>query len=238
MAMIFQDPMTSLNPVYPIGEQLLETVSTHLNVYGQEAYDRVLAALEQVHLPSPKERLAEYPHQLSGGMKQRVMIAMALLCQPSVLIADEPTTALDVTVQAQILDLISQLQEQTGMAVLLITHDMGVVAEMADDVLVMYASKIVERGPVHALFKDLAHPYTRGLFRSLPHKNDIRQDRLFSIPGSLPPLGHLPTGCSFHPRCDQVMPKCHHESPPEFTLQRIEHCTTCWLYETLLQEKT
>lgn len=238
MAMIFQDPMTSLNPVYPIGDQLLEAASLHLGLYGQEAYERVLLALEQVHLPSPKERLYEYPHQLSGGMKQRVMIAMALIGQPSVLIADEPTTALDVTVQAQILDLIRQLQEETGMAVLLITHDMGVVAEMADEVLVMYASKVVERGPADLLFKNLSHPYTRGLFRSLPRREDTRQARLFSIPGTLPPVGRLPTGCPFHPRCESVLPKCHEEKPPEIALQSTEHRVTCWLYEDTKQERS
>lgn len=231
IAMIFQDPTSALNPVYTIGFQLLEVIELHLHIYGDEAIERAVKALAEVGIVSPRERLSEYPHQLSGGMKQRVMIAMALLCEPDVLIADEPTTALDVTIQAQVLDLIRNLQKRRGMALLLITHDMGVVAEMADDVIVMYAAQAVERGDVFQIFDHMAHPYTIGLFHSLPSEHTQR-GQLKPIKGNVPSLTHYPKGCRFHPRCPFVMEKCKTGSVPDFVIDGSEkHLSKCWLYD-------
>lgn len=229
IAMIFQDPNSALNPVYTIGSQLLEVVQLHLNLYGDEAIERIVKVLSEAGISSPRERLNDYPHQLSGGMKQRVMIAMALICEPDILLADEPTTALDVTIQAQVLELIKELQKRKGMAVMLITHDMGVVAEIADEVIVMYASQGVEKGSVDQIFDHMAHPYTKGLFKSRPSIQQ-RYHSLTSIKGSVPSLTHYPKGCRFHPRCPYVMKKCHHGSVPDFEVEK-HHTALCWLYD-------
>lgn len=237
IAMIFQDPTGSLNPVYTIGEQLLEVVELHLSLFGEEATQRIIQALDEVGIPSPKQRLNNYPHQLSGGMKQRVMIAMALLCQPDILIADEPTTALDVTIQAQILELIRTLQSDRGMALLLITHDMGIVAEMADDVIVMYASQDMEKGSVTQIFDQMAHPYTMGLFQSRPTPTTAR-GKLKAIQGNVPPLTHYPSGCRFHTRCPFVMPKCKSGVIPDFILDsHPKHTSRCVLYDGTLESQ-
>ena len=199
--MIFQEPMSSLNPVVTIGKQIVEAIQLHTKLRGKEARNRAIEILGQVKIPLPEKRVDAYPHELSGGMRQRGMIAIALSCHPDLLIADEPTTALDVTVQAQILQLLKELQEQFGMSVILITHDLGVVAEVADDVCVMYASKVVEYGPARAIFTNPKHPYTVALMRSRPHINTKRGERLAVIEGTVPnPLQH-PAGCRFHPRC-------------------------------------
>ncbi len=200
IAMIFQEPMTSLNPVYTIGDQIVEAVTLHQNVGTRKAYNIAEESLRDVGIADPRQRLGTYPHQLSGGMRQRVMIAMALSCQPTLLIADEPTTALDVTIQAQILELLRKLQRERGMAIMLITHDLGVVAENADTVAVMYASRIVEYASVEDLFDKPKHPYTEGLFRSIP-KLGVAQDRLDTIPGTVPNPAKFPGGCKFHTRC-------------------------------------
>lgn len=231
ITMIFQDPMSSLNPVYTIGDQLIEVAEYHLGLYGEQAIARALEALQAVGIPSPEQRLDSYPHQLSGGLKQRVMIAMALICEPDILIADEPTTALDVTIQAQVLKLMRRLQAEKGMAILLITHDMGVVAEMADDVIVMYTAQGVERASVQEIFDYPAHPYTIGLFNSRPSIQERRR-KLVSIPGSVPALGHFPSGCRFHPRCPFVMPKCKEGPVPDFMIHNEPtHQAKCWLYD-------
>ncbi|MCS6853676.1 MAG: ABC transporter ATP-binding protein [Elioraea sp.] len=212
IAMIFQEPMTSLNPVHSVGFQIEEAVLAHRAVSRREAREIAIDALARVRIPDPKRRAEDYPHRLSGGMRQRVMIAMALACRPKLLIADEPTTALDVTIQAQILDLLRELQAETGMAILLITHDLGVVAEMADEVAVMYAGRVVERGPAEAIFSDAQHPYTLGLFGSLP-RLDREGERLLAIEGSVPPPFALPPGCRFHPRCVFADRRCTVEVP-------------------------
>jgi peptide/nickel transport system ATP-binding protein len=213
IGMIFQEPMTSLNPVHTVGFQIIEGIRVHEPKASKaELRERGIAALKRVRIPSPERRFDEYPHQLSGGMRQRVMIAMALACSPRLLIADEPTTALDVTVQAQILDLLRDLQAETGMSIILITHDLGVVAEMADDVAVMYAGRVVERTSARALFEDPQHPYALGLLGSIPRLDEDRE-RLLAIQGSVPPPFALPPGCRFSPRCPFAIDACRAEIP-------------------------
>ena len=215
--MIFQEPMTSLNPVYTIGDQIAEGIMLHQHVHHRQAKQIAEQALRDVGISDPHRRLDEYPHQMSGGMRQRVMIAMALSCKPRLLIADEPTTALDVTIQAQILELLRKLQRETGMSILLITHDLGVVAENADVVNVMYASRIVESAAVEELFDHPQHPYTEGLFRAVP-KLGAHADRLETIGGSVPNPAHFPSGCKFHPRCARTRALAAH-APEEQTVQ-------------------
>ena len=214
IAMIFQEPMTSLNPVFTVGDQIMEAMRAHDRAATNAALrTRAIDALNHVRIPAPERRFDEYPHQMSGGMRQRVMIAMALACKPDLLIADEPTTALDVTVQAQILDLLRELQQETGMAIILITHDLGIVAEMADEVAVMYAGRVVERAPGASIFDDPQHPYTLGLLGSIP-KIDETRDRLLAIEGTVPPPFALPQGCRFHPRCVFADAACAAQDPP------------------------
>ena len=212
ISMIFQEPMTSLNPVYRVKDQIMETILTHTTMNKKEALKRAIEMLDLVGIPAPEQRVNDYPHQMSGGMRQRVMIAMALACDPELLIADEPTTALDVTIQAQILDLINRLREKLGMAVLLITHDLGVVAETADKVVVMYCGRVVEQATVEQLFTKTLHPYTQGLLDSIP-KMDEDRERLYMIKGIVPDPIHLPKGCSFADRCDKCMEKCREHMP-------------------------
>jgi peptide/nickel transport system ATP-binding protein len=228
IAMIFQEPMTSLNPVLPIGDQVAEAAIVHQRVSRAAARRRAIELLRQVGIPEPEERANHYPHQLSGGMRQRVMIAMALICHPQILIADEPTTALDVTIQAQILELLERLQRELGMAVLLITHDLGVVAGTADRVVVMYAGQVVETAPTAALFAQPGHPYTEGLMASIP-RLDRPRARLHSIPGSVPAATAWPPGCRFHPRCPFAWEKCRTEEPPLLETGTEGQTARCWL---------
>jgi peptide/nickel transport system ATP-binding protein len=225
ISMIFQEPMTSLNPVYTCGEQIIETLILHERLDRRAARARTIEMLKLVGIPSAEQRVDEYPHQMSGGMRQRIMIAMALACRPSILIADEPTTALDVTIQAQILELLKSLQKELGMAVILITHDLGVVAETADRVAVMYAGQVVEYCDVRAAFRRTLHPYTAGLRASLP-KLGTRQDRLRVIPGTVPNPARFPVGCRFHPRCPVRIEKCL-EDPPFLNFDG-DHGSRCW----------
>ena len=233
IAMIFQQPTSSLNPVWDVGRQIAEVLEIHRNMKRSAARDRALELLKMVGIPDPERRLKAYPHELSGGMAQRVMIAMALACEPDLLIADEPTTALDVTIQAQILDLMRHLREETGSAIILITHDLGVVAEMCDRVAVMYAGEIVEQADVRTLFRDPKHPYTRGLIGSIPVVGEIR-DELAVIPGNVPNLIDLPPYCRFAPRCvarvEANLARCTEEHPDLLTVGP-EHATRCFLYE-------
>ena len=213
IAMIFQEPMSSLNPVFTIGDQIIEAVRLHRDVSKREARELAVEMLDKVKIPAPRQRLKDYPHQFSGGMRQRAMIAMALSCEPRLLIADEPTTALDVTIQAQILDLLRELQESEGMSILIITHDLGIIAETADDVAVMYASKVVEYAPVAELFNNPMHPYTHGLFRSRPELGQPKDTKLNTIPGMVPSPLRFPAGCKFHPRCPFARARCQSEEP-------------------------
>lgn len=226
VAMIFQEPMTSLNPVFTIGNQMVEAVRQHQKISKQEARQLARETLKEVGI-SREGILDEYPHQLSGGMRQRVMIAMAMVCRPKLLIADEPTTALDVTIQAQILDLMRRLNRETDTAILMITHDLGVVAEMCDRVIVMYAGQVVEETDVHRLFKNPQHPYTKGLLKSIPHL-DRRLDRLYSIPGNVPNPRYMPKGCRFAPRCEHVMDICRENAPALHSWEE-GHLSRCWL---------
>lgn len=231
ISMVFQEPMSSLNPVFRIGDQLISVLRLHRRLSKTEAREASIALLQQVGIPEAEKRLDDYPHQLSGGMLQRVIIAMALACTPKLLIADEPTTALDVTIQAQILQLLRELQEKSQLALLLITHDLAVVAETADRVAVMYAGRIVEKASVETLFEEPRHPYTLGLFASLPG-SEKKGKRLTAIPGTVPPATHFPPGCRFHPRCDRVMPICRVLVPDLYPPQEA-HQTACWLYQPL-----
>jgi len=244
IGMIFQEPMTSLNPVFTIGDQIMEVVQLHESVDRKTALSRAVDALRAVGIPAPERRVHEYPHQLSGGMRQRAMIAMAIVCTPELLIADEPTTALDVTVQAQIFDLLKTIQRDTDSGMILITHDMGAIAEMADRVVVMYAGRAVESGPVRRILKAPGHPYTQGLIRCVPHlRAEIGEERaeLEEIPGMVPALSEIGAGCAFADRCPFTMERCRTETPPNFALgpdtaARNEdhpenHRAACWLHE-------
>jgi len=226
ISMIFQEPMTSLNPVFTIGYQIAEGVMLHLHKSKAEAREHTIRMLDKVRIPAAATRVDEYPHQMSGGMRQRVMIAMALACNPKLLIADEPSTALDVTIQAQILDLMRDLQKEFGMSIMMITHDLGVVAELADYVAVMYASKVVEYAPVKELFANPMHPYTVGLFRSRPSLATKKGERLNVISGSVPNPLRFPTGCKFHPRCPQVIERCK-TVEPQLRELRPGHFVAC-----------
>ncbi|HVC82984.1 MAG TPA: ABC transporter ATP-binding protein [Chloroflexota bacterium] len=228
ISMIFQEPMTSLNPVFTVGNQVGEAIRVHRKVSKKEAENRVVELFRMVGIPSPDRRVHDYPHNMSGGMRQRVMIAMALALQPSLLIADEPTTALDVTIQAQILELIKDLRTKVNTAVLLITHDIGVVAEMADEVIVMYTGKVVEQGDVVSVLRSPKHPYTVGLLNSIPSLGQ-KNTRLNVIPGTVPSPLNLPKGCTFAPRCPHVMGICHEQEPPLKTLEGGVKAK-CWLY--------
>lgn len=229
IAMIFQEPMTSLNPVYTIGDQIAEAVLLHQKVDKRQAWARAVDMLREVGIPSPEKRAQEYPHQMSGGMRQRVMIAMAMSCNPALLVADEPTTALDVTIQAQILDLMRKLKQEFHTAIMLITHDLGVVAEMADRVVVMYAGKIVEESPTVDLFREPLHPYTQGLLDSIPRLDQPTTEKLHVIEGTVPNPLHLPKGCTFAPRCPKVMDICR-EKPPLLTEVSDGRKVSCWLH--------
>jgi peptide/nickel transport system ATP-binding protein len=244
IGMIFQEPMTSLNPVFTIGDQIMEVVQLHESVDRKTALFRAVEALRAVGIPAPERRVHEYPHQLSGGMRQRAMIAMAIVCTPELLIADEPTTALDVTVQAQIFDLLKTIQRDTDSGMILITHDMGAIAEMADRVVVMYAGRAVESGPVRRILKAPGHPYTQGLIRCVPHlRAEIDEERaeLEEIPGMVPALSEIGAGCAFADRCPFTMERCRTETPPNFVLGQDsaarneddseEHRAACWLHE-------
>jgi len=228
IAMVFQEPMTSLNPVYTVGNQIVEAITLHQKKNVSEAWADTVEMLQKVGISDPQQRAREYPHQMSGGMQQRIMIAMAISCEPDLLIADEPTTALDVTIQAQILDLLDELQKQTGMSILLITHDLGIVAERAEDIAVMYASRIVEVAQAQELFEEPLHPYTQGLLKSLP-RLDFEGERLHTISGNVPDPLHFPTGCKFHPRCQRGCDdkKCQ-SAEPELREVQPGRAVACW----------
>ena len=230
IGMIFQEPMTSLNPVYSVGDQIVEAIRLHQDLSRSAIRERAVAMLGEVGIASPERRFHEYPHQMSGGMRQRVMIAMALSCNPSLLIADEPTTALDVTIQAQILDLMNELKRKFGTAIMFITHDLGVIAETARRVIVMYAGRIVEQGLVVDIFEHPCHPYTVGLLGSIPSDQAIREkSRLTEIKGMVPALTNMPSGCPFHPRCPKKMEVCVEKTPGLFTRDH-DRRVACWLY--------
>ena len=225
ISMIFQEPMTSLNPVFTIGDQIMEAIILHQGLDKKAAREKAIEMLDRVRIPSPDKTIDSYPHQLSGGMRQRAMIAMALSCQPKLLIADEPTTALDVTIQAQVLQLLKEIQREMEMSVMLITHDLGVVSEIADRVAVMYAGRIFEYGPIEAIFGKMRNPYTRGLMTSIPQLTE-KKDRLNAIPGQVPDPMDLPVGCKFHPRCYLMIEECKKEEPPLFQVNG-DHFSRC-----------
>ncbi|MCM3726368.1 ABC transporter ATP-binding protein [Neobacillus cucumis] len=229
ISMIFQEPMTSLNPLFTIGNQVMEAIKLHTNLSKREALVRGIELLRLVGIPRAEGILREYPHQLSGGMRQRIMIAMAMACNPKVLIADEPTTALDVTIQAQILALMKDLNKKTNTSIILITHDLGVVAEICERVIVMYSGQIVEQGDVRTILKNPQHPYTRGLLKSVPELRG-KKERLYSIPGTVPAPGTIQNGCRFAPRCAEAFGKCHEEEPQLLNLEKEEHEVRCFLH--------
>ncbi|MCF8104428.1 MAG: ABC transporter ATP-binding protein [Desulfohalobiaceae bacterium] len=230
IAMIFQEPMTSLNPIYTIGNQIMESIKLHQRLSRREAREKAIQMLASVGIPSPEQRVQEYPHQLSGGMRQRVMIAAALSCNPSLLIADEPTTALDVTIQAQVLKLMNDLRREFKTAIQFITHDLGVIARMADDVAVMYLGKVVEKSTVKNLFRNPRHPYTQGLMHSIPSLSSKKDERLMPIKGVVPDLLEIPAGCGFETRCPQAMDICKQQPPPQKEVVQ-GHWTSCWRYD-------
>lgn len=234
ISMIFQEPMTSLNPVYRIKEQLMESIMLHMKLSKKDAFERAVEMLELVGIPSARERILEYPHQMSGGMRQRVMIAMALSCNPQLLIADEPTTALDVTIQAQILELLSEMRKKFNMAVLLITHDLGVVSETADRVCVMYCGKVMENARVQEIFDNPLHPYTDGLLKSIPRLEDDSEEPLYMIKGMVPNPLKMPSGCPFSDRCEKCMERCRHEMPELVDFDG--HEVRCFLYSSGKEE--
>lgn len=230
ISMIFQEPMTSLNPVFRIGEQISEVIRLHQGFSKKEAFDKSVEMLQLVGIPSPEKRVRDYPHQMSGGMRQRAMIAMAMSCRPKLLIADEPTTSLDVTIQAQILDLVQKLKEETGTSIILITHDMAVIAEMAQKIIVMYTGKIMERASCEDLFENPFHPYTKSLLKSIPRLDQVgERKKLYMIPGVVPSLLNVPEGCRFNDRCEKSFSKCAEEEPSEFEVSSGHNCR-CWLY--------
>ncbi|NUM55017.1 MAG: ABC transporter ATP-binding protein [Candidatus Hydrogenedentes bacterium] len=229
ISMIFQEPMTALNPVFRVGNQIAAAIRVHRPMSKKDARELAVELLYRVGIPAPDERVDDYPHQMSGGMRQRVMIAMALACDPRLLIADEPTTALDVTIQAQILDLLRKLQSEMGMSILMITHNLGIVAEMADEVAIMYAGKIVEHGPMRSIFGAPSHPYTVGLFKSLPSMSKPGE-RLYAIKGSVPPATRFPAACRFHPRCPYAMDACSRDEPGPIAVAQA-HTAACWLHD-------
>nr|WP_234996112.1 ABC transporter ATP-binding protein [Pseudobacteriovorax antillogorgiicola] len=238
VSMIFQEPMTALNPVKKVGRQLQEVFDLHFpSLNPKEAQERVVALLDKVGIPSPEQRAKEYPHQLSGGMRQRAMIAMALACEPEILIADEPTTALDVTIQAQILDLMKDLQESQGMSVIFITHDLGVIAEVCDDVIVMYGGQVLESAPVDRLFEKPHHPYTQGLLASIPRLEQVRKTQLKTIEGMVPSLQNMPQGCRFENRCPFAIPRCKEESPV-FEQVSGDHQVRCFRWQEIEEGKS
>ncbi|WP_119396149.1 ABC transporter ATP-binding protein [Salinibius halmophilus] len=236
ISMIFQEPMTALNPVHTVGRQICEVYELHRPDYDKDKRkQKAIRMLEKVGIPEPAKRFDEYPHQLSGGMRQRVMIAIALACEPDILIADEPTTALDVTIQAQILDLMKKLQDDNGMSIIFITHDLGVVAEMCDEVVVMYAGRAAEQADVFKLFENPSHPYTHGLLSSIPKLDSQPRTQLPTIPGSVPSLLNMPSGCRFQNRCDFATDQC--QQTPEQTLIASDHKVFCWQWQTLNQKR-
>ena len=232
ISMIFQDPLSSLNPVYTIGDQIMESIMLHQKVSKKVAYQRAIEMLKLIGIPAPEQRVDEYPHQISGGMRQRVMIAIALACQPKLLIADEPTTALDVTIQSQILEIIDRLRQELDMGILLITHDLGVVAQHCSRVAVMYLGEVVEEGDVHSLFENPLHPYTKGLIDSIPQLYGDRNKKLSIIKGMVPSLNNIPRGCRFAPRCPFADSKCINEKPELETLENNKRIM-CWHYKKI-----
>jgi len=227
ISMILQDPMSSLNPVFTIGEQVADPIRTHQNLKGNSVWEKVKEILGQVRIPSPEVRMKDYPHQMSGGMRQRIVGAIALSCQPNLLIADEPTTSLDVTIQAQFLSLLKEVQQQSNLSMIVVTHNFGIVAKVCDRVAVMYAGKIIESAETRELFNNPTHPYTIALMNSLP-KMEVKVDRLYSIEGQPPNLGNLPPGCSFAPRCPEAKEICDREYPPQ-SIIKDGHYVSCWL---------
>jgi oligopeptide/dipeptide ABC transporter ATP-binding protein len=230
ITMILQDPMMSLNPLFTIGEQIAEPLRLHRGMHGTTVIERIKQVLRDVRIPSPEVRMREYPHQMSGGMRQRIVGAISISCEPRLLIADEPTTSLDVTIQAQYLKLLKDIQQQNGLAMIFITHNIGIVARMCDKVAVMYAGRLVERAPVRTIFNQSAHPYTEALLHAVPKLTD-RSDRLWSIVGQPPDPANLPPGCPFNPRCPKAEDRCRDEVPPEFQVGD-NHYTRCWLWES------